>query len=99
MIMNHSLFTDKVSNPAPLVTCEECGEFESRSRAELISHMRTHEPGDKFRCDECDFKCKHKKTLNSHKRKQHGDGKDLHRDACPVVFSRILWMHRDFSYG
>lgn len=70
---------EEVSNPAPLVTCEECGEFESRSRAELISHMRTHEPGDKFRCDECDFKCKHKKTLNSHKRKQHGDGKDLHR--------------------
>ena len=80
-------FVFKVLNPAAMLTCDECGEFESRSSAEMISHKKKHGPGEQFSCDHCDYKCKHKKSLTSHKLKQHGDGKDLHRDASLVVSS------------
>ena len=46
----------KVENPAPLLNCEICNQFPTRSKAELLSHKRTHEAEDAFRCDECDFK-------------------------------------------
>ena len=83
-----------MENPAPILKCTECGEFETRSNAELISHKRKHGPDKQFSCDECDYTCKHKKSLNSHMRKQHGDGKDLFRDGWMnlVVFLDNPWL-------
>ena len=81
-----------MENPAPILKCTECGEFETRSNAELISHKRKHGPDKQFECDECDYTCKHKKSLNSHKRKQHGDGKDLHTYVVSLCLV-LLFVH------